>query len=121
MEGKHVDVVAAGQEPPFGCLYAPPANPSVVDPPSSKNHSAILRKQNLHRHVIISVHTYYGHNAKRPDTTTRLSIYLYNKKSMSCVHKQATQPAFIHLAMSRFHVNLLPPFQITGRFDFLNS
>ena len=35
LEGKHVDAVAAGEEPPFGGLYGPPPVPSVGDPPTS--------------------------------------------------------------------------------------
>ena len=34
LQGKHVDVVAAGEEPPFGGRYAPPPAPSVADPPA---------------------------------------------------------------------------------------
>ena len=32
LQAKHVQDVAAGLEPPFGGLYAPPADPSVGDP-----------------------------------------------------------------------------------------
>ena len=37
LQGKHVDVVAAGEEPPFGGRYAPPPAPSVADPPTLSN------------------------------------------------------------------------------------
>ena len=34
LQGKHVDAVVAGEEPPFGGRYAPPPAPSVADPPT---------------------------------------------------------------------------------------
>ena len=37
LQGVHVDVVAAGEEPPFGGRYAPPPAPSVADPPARSN------------------------------------------------------------------------------------
>ena len=37
LQGKHVDAVAAGEEPPFGGRYAPPPAPSVADPPAPSN------------------------------------------------------------------------------------
>jgi hypothetical protein len=35
LQGKHVDAIAAGYEPPFGGHYAPPPVLGVVDPPGS--------------------------------------------------------------------------------------
>ena len=44
LQGKHVDDVAAGLEPPFGGLYAPPADSSVADPPSSTKPKGASKK-----------------------------------------------------------------------------
>ena len=39
LQGKHVDAIAAGEEPPFGGRYAPPPAPSVADPPAPGSNS----------------------------------------------------------------------------------
>ena len=44
LQGKHIDAVAAGQEPPFCGLYAPPADPSVADPPRTTNPQGASKK-----------------------------------------------------------------------------
>jgi hypothetical protein len=33
LQGRHIDVVARAEEPPYGGEYAPPADVSVADPP----------------------------------------------------------------------------------------
>ena len=37
LQGKHIDVVTAWEEPPFGGRYAPPPAPSFADPPAPSN------------------------------------------------------------------------------------
>ena len=39
LQGKHEDAVVAGEEPPFGGLYAPPPVPGQTTPPTNKNNT----------------------------------------------------------------------------------
>jgi hypothetical protein len=36
LQRKIVDAIARGEEPPYGGLYAPPADPCVANPPGKK-------------------------------------------------------------------------------------
>jgi hypothetical protein len=47
LQGKTIDAIAKGEEPPWCGLYAPPADPSVANPPTIK----ATKKANLRRHI----------------------------------------------------------------------
>jgi hypothetical protein len=37
LQRRTADVIARGEEPPYGGLYAPPADPCVANPPTKKS------------------------------------------------------------------------------------